>query len=403
MEKALSISGLRCPNKMRSRLLLADGTRVEGCGFGAEGVRVGEVVFTTSMTGYTEALTDPSYAGQILVWTHPMVGCYGVTSRSFSFSGLPYGYESDRIHVEGFIVSDLPPPNHYLSLMSLDEWLRAEGVPGMWRVDTRALVKKLREEGVMMGVIAVFNERDEVDWGELEKKLRISARYEEGVFVYRVSVKDVEIYEPPGGAKSTVSLLDCGVKYGILRWLLKKGFRVVRYPCWTPADVLIEGVQGVVLSNGPGNPAVLDKQIRIAKKVAESGKPVLGICLGHQLLGLALGAKVKKLKYGHRGPNKGVADVITGRSYITTQNHGYALDPLFLDDAGFALWFRNIDDGSVEGVLHRELPIIGVQFHPEGGPGPHDTTWIFDFFLRLTAKSNCCPDVQLIEMVRTYG
>lgn len=375
-----SLPKLKCKTGLKARLLLKDGTAVEGCGFGAAGVRVGEVVFSTGMTGYTEALTDPSFAGQILIWTHPMVGCYGVPTKDHVYCDVPQNYESDRIQVEGFIVSELPPPNHYLSVEDLNTWLGRYGVPGMYRVDTRFLVKKIREYGVMMGVLAVFSENEEVSWDELERIIRTSEGYDTKDFSSRVSPKTPIVHEPKGRAIATVSVLDCGVKYGIVRWLLKQGFKVVRYPCWTDSKTLIDYGDGIVLSNGPGNPAVLKEQINTVREVIESGRPVLGICLGMQLISLALGAKVYKLRYGHRGPNKGVVDIITKKSCITTQNHGYAVDEGSLEDSGLVPWFKNIDDGSLEGVVHSKLPVIAVQFHPEGGPGPHDTTWIFERF-----------------------
>ncbi len=383
MNYALAL--LKCRSGLRARLLLADGTRVEGCGFGAREVRVGEVVFTTSMPGYPEALTDPSYAGQILIWTHPMVGCYGIPSPEHSCYGIPLNYESDRVHVEGFIVSELPPHNHYLSLMSLAEWLELNNVPGMFRVDTRALVKRIREYGVLMGVLAVYHESDVVSWEELERRFNNSETYDARDYTLKVSPRAPIVHRPPVEPKARISVLDCGLKYGILRELLKRGFEVTRFPCWSKASELLE-FDGVVLSNGPGNPAILENQISTVREIVYSGKPVLGICLGMQLISLALGARTFKLRYGHRGPNKGVVDVITGRSYITTQNHGYAVDERSLEGTGLHVWFKNIDDGTLEGVRHERLPVLAVQFHPEGGPGPLDTAWVFDLFAKMVFK-----------------
>lgn len=372
---------------LRARLLLEDGTAVEGCGFGYPDTRVGEVVFSTGMTGYTEALTDPSYAGQILLWTHPMVGCYGVPSKKHAIGGIPTSYESDKIHVEGFVVTELPQPNHYLSVYSLNEWLRESKVPGVYKVDTRALVKKIRERGVMMGAIAVFPENEVVDWNVLEKKLSVAERYDVRDFASLVSPKSVIVHEPPSKSVATIAVLDCGIKYGIIRWLLRFGFKVVRFPCWAKADEICDSGNGVLISNGPGNPAVLKRQIDTVREIVFSGKPVLGICLGNQLISLALGARLYKLKYGHRGVNKGVVDVLNKKSYITAQNHGYAIDVNSLEGTDLMLWFRNIDDGSPEGVIHSKLPVMGVQFHPEGGPGPHDTVWVFGMFRKMVLNS----------------
>jgi carbamoyl-phosphate synthase small subunit len=380
-----SLKSLRCKGGLKARLLLADGTAIEGCGFGAQDVRVGEVVFTTSMPGYPEALTDPSYAGQILIWTHPMVGCYGTPSLEHSYCGIPLNYESDKVQVEGFIVSELPPHNHYLSAMSLAEWLESNNVPGMFRVDTRALVKKIREYGVLMGALAVYPEGDGVSWDVLEKRLRGSEAYDIRDYTLKVSPTTVLVHKPSVKPRARISVLDCGLKYGILRELLRQGFEVVRFPCWSRASELLE-FDGVVLSNGPGNPEILENQVSVVEELVYSGKPVLGICLGMQLTALALGARTFKLKYGHRGPNKGVIDVMTGRSYITTQNHGYAVDERSLEGTGLRVWFKNIDDGTLEGVRHERLPVLAVQFHPEGGPGPLDTTWVFDLFARMVSR-----------------
>lgn len=372
--------------EFKAKLLLEDGTAVEGCGFGYSDTRVGEVVFSTGMTGYTEALTDPSFAGQILVWTHPMVGCYGVPSKKHAISDVSIDFESNRIQVEGFIVTILPPPNHYLSVSSLNEWLSSSKIPGMYDVDTRALVKKIREYGVMMGVLSVFPKNEDIEWNELNKKLKSAEKYDGKDFTYLVSPRTTIIHEPPSKPEATVAILDCGVKYGIVRWLLKLGFKVIRFPCWSSPSELLDTGDGVVVSNGPGNPMVLKKQIEIVKEIIYSGKPVLGICLGMQLISIALGAETYKLKYGHRGPNKGVLDVLTKKSYITTQNHGFAVKEEMLEEAELILWFKNIDDNSVEGIIHKKLPVIAVQFHPEGGPGPHDTVWIFEKFKKMVVN-----------------
>ncbi len=375
---------LSCRTGRRGRLLLENGLGFEGCGFGAEGIRVGEVVFSTSMTGYPESLTDPSYEGQILVYTHPMVGNYGVPGRGFSVEGIPACYESDRIHVEGFIVAELPRPNHYLSVMSLDEWLREESVPGIYRVDTRMIVKTIRSRGVMMGVIAVYREGDEPPaWEKLASILSKSKRYDELRLAYRVSPREPLEHSPRSRSNGyRVAVLDCGVKYGILRELLRRGFHVIRYPCWSRAGDVAEEADAILLSNGPGNPSILREAVRAARELAEYGLPLLAICLGMQILCVARGAKTFKLPYGHRGPNKPVVDLETGKCFVTTQNHGYAVDSETLKGTGLKLRFLNPDDKTVEGVVDETGRILAVQFHPEGGPGPHDSTWMFDWLSR---------------------
>ncbi len=378
----------RCPRGLRARLLLEDGTRVEGCGFGATGTRVGEVVFTTNMVGYPEALTDPSFRGQVLVYTHPMVGNYGVPDPSIRVHGIPAHYESDRVQVEGFIVTEETVPHHWASVKTLHEWLREENVPGMSRVDTRALVKKLREQGVMMGVLSVYPEGEEPEWEELREVLEKSPRYDEQSFVDQVSPRAPITHRPEGiPVRHRVSMLDCGVKYGILRNLVSRGFEVTRFPCNTPPEKLVDGFEGVVLSNGPGNPALLEEQVEIVKGLLEYRVPILAICLGNQLLALAHGARIFKLKYGHRGPNKPVVDVETGRCYITTQNHGYAVDIESLRGTGLRLWFINPDDKTLEGFRHERLPIVSTQFHPEASPGPWDTRWVFDLYSKVIERS----------------
>ena len=380
---------LRCPTGLRARLLLESGTAVEACGFGAPGTRVGEVVFTTAMTGYPESLTDPSYRGQILVETHPMVGNYGVPSRSRLYHGVPLDYESDHVQVEGFVVAELPKPSHYASVASLHAWLAGEGVPGIYRVDTRMLVEEIREHGVEMGILAVYPAHQEPpSWDELAKKLSSSPRYDDVVLAYRTEPSSVVTHRPQGRPRARVSLLDCGVKYGILRRLLERGVEVTRIPCSkaTP-DMLLDGYDGVVLGNGPGNPALLKREARVAAEAASSGKPVLAICLGAQLLALGLGAETYKLPYGHRGVNKPVVEIETGRCMVSTHNHGYAVSWESLEAAGLRPWFRQPDDGTLEGFLLRGAPVLATQFHPEAGPGPWDSSWVFDKFVKLLEEA----------------
>lgn len=381
--RVLSYRHLVCPRGLCARLLLADGTGFEGCGFGAPGLRTGEIVFTTAMTGYPESLTDPSYRGQILVATHPMVGNYGVPSRSRRLHGIPLDYESDRIQVEGYVVAELPRPSHYASVMSLDEWLRSEGVPGVYRVDTRYITRSIREHGVIMGVLWVGACGDKPSWGELAERLRRARRYDEVVYAAEVSPRSPIVHRPPGRPRARVSLLDCGVKYGILRHLVSRGVEVVRIPCFSKPDELLEGYDGVVIGNGPGNPVLLKGPAEAAARAATSGKPVLAICLGMQLLSLGLGARSYKLPYGHRGVNKPVVEIGTGRCMVTTHNHGYAIDWDSLGETGLVPWFRQPDDGTLEGVRSRDGRVMAVQFHPEAGPGTWDSTWIFDRFVSM--------------------
>ena len=378
----------RCGTGLRARLLLADGTGVEGCGFGAPTSRVGEVVFTTAMTGYPESLTDPSYRGQILVETHPMMGNYGVPSRSRLVHGVPLDYESDHVQVEGFIVAELPRPSHYASVASLHAWLAGEGVPGMYRVDTRFLVKRIREHGVMMGALAVYPVGEEPpSWEELAKSIEGFGSYDEKLYALQVSPREPVTHTPEAPVRARVSMLDCGVKYGILRRLLERGVEVTRYPCTAKPWELLEGYDGVVISNGPGNPALLKDQARTAAEAASSGKPVLAICLGTQLLALGLGARTYKLPYGHRGVNKPVVELDTGRCMVSTHNHGYAIDWDSLEGTGLRPWFRQPDDGTLEGLRSRDGLVLATQFHPEAGPGPWDSTWIFDLFIKNIEKN----------------
>ncbi|MCO6041914.1 glutamine-hydrolyzing carbamoyl-phosphate synthase small subunit [Thermococcus alcaliphilus] len=365
---------------MKAYLLLQDGTIIEGKGFGAEGVKFGEVVFTTSMVGYPESLTDPSYKGQILVMTYPLIGNYGVPSKKIKENGIPVHYESDKIQVEGYVVSKLMRPSHWASEMSLEKWLKKEGVPGIEGVDTRALVKKIRETGVMMGALAVGNyEKEEL--GEIMEKLR-RVNYDKMNFVEEVTPKKPIIHEPKDYEK-TVVVIDCGIKYGILRELLKRKFKVIRVPCtYDPIQAFEEfDAEGILLSNGPGNPSVLEGLIAKAEAIIEYSVPTLGICLGSQILALADGGEIYKLKYGHRGINKPVKDLKTRKAFVTTQNHGYAVKPDSLNE--FKVWMINLDDGSVEGIYHPNKPIIATQFHPEASPGPLDSTWVFDLFSKL--------------------
>lgn len=365
---------------MKAYLLLEDGTIAGGEGFGAEGIRFGEIVFTTAMVGYPESLTDPSYRGQILIMTYPLIGNYGVPSKEIRENGIPLHYESDRIQVEGYVVSKLMRPSHWASEMSLGEWFKKEGIPGIEGVDTRALVKKIREKGVMMGALAVGDYGKEELERIMEKVRKLS--YDGVNFIDSVSPREATVHEPERADK-TVVVVDCGVKYGILRELLKRNFRVIRIPyTHDPIKAFEEfNADGILLSNGPGNPALLEDLIKKAQEVIEYNVPTMGVCLGSQILALADGAEVYKLKYGHRGINKPVKDLKTGKAFVTTQNHGYAVKPESLNE--FKVWMINLDDKSVEGIYHPDKPIIATQFHPEASPGPLDSSWVFDLFTKL--------------------
>lgn len=351
----------------RAYLVLEDGTVLAGRAFGADRTAVGEVVFTTSVVGYPQSITDPSYRGQILVFTHPLIGNYGVSEDQF---------ESDRVQVEAVVVYEATQPNHYKSTMSLDEWLKSAGVPGIARVDTRYLVLKLREYGVMMG--AVGQEPPE----ELLERIRRSPRYDEVDYASMVSPKEPQTL---GDGKICIGVVDCGVKTSILRELVKRGVKVLRVPCFQWELAL--QCDGVLFSPGPGNPKLLRRVSEGARAAAEMKKPILGICLGHQVTALALGADIYKLKFGHRATNKPVRDLaFTGKTYITTHNHGFAVDPKSLEGTGLRVWAVQPDDGTIEGLYHESLPVLTSQFHPEAGPGPWDTRWLFDKFLKIVEK-----------------
>ncbi len=370
---------------MRAVLVLEDGTVFWGMGFGSPGVVVGEVVFTTGMVGYTESLTDPSYIGQILCFTYPLIGNYGVPPYSMvDEHGLPLHFESRSIKVEGVVVHEVCfKPSHWSSVMSIDEWLRMEGVPGIWGIDTRQLTMKLREQGVMMGALRVYEEGEEPSVEELRELIQ-EVDYGSTNYVARASVSSPVLYESTHGRQGLIAVIDCGVKLSIIRSLLKRGYDVILLPYDVPAsDIIAFEPRGVVVSNGPGNPKLCVETIKTVQSLVDYGVPILGICLGHQIISLALGADTYKLPYGHRGQNKPCIDLRTGRCYVTSQNHGYAVDPRSLEGTRLKLWFINADDKTVEGVIDEERRILGVQFHPEASPGPNDTAWIFDYFTKL--------------------
>lgn len=356
-------------------LQLSDGTEFHGKSFGYEQPVAGEVVFNTAMMGYPESLTDPSYAGQLLTMTFPLVGNYGVPPFTFDKqTGLPDFMESDRIYASALIVSDYSEQHsHWNAVESLGEWLQREKVPGITGIDTRELTKVLREHGVMMGKILFDDEPNNVP----------EADYEGVNFVDRVSVKEIVRYNEGAGRK--VVLVDCGVKANIIRELIQRGVEVVRVP-WN-YDYTDMEFDGLFLANGPGDPDMCSEAVEIIRKqMSRSRKPICGICMGNQLLSKAAGATIYKLKYGHRGHNQPVRMMGTQKCFITSQNHGYAVDARTLDKDWEEL-FVNMNDASNEGIRHKENPWFSSQFHPEACSGPVDTEFMFDKFVETLKQS----------------
>jgi len=349
---------------MKSATLhLEDGTEYSGISFGAEKSAAGEVVFNTGMVGYVESLSDPSYRGQVLVFTYPLIGNYGVPDQD-SHDGLPLHFESDKIQVTGLIVSEYSHiQEHWQAVKTLSGWLKEENIPALSGIDTRALTKKLREKGTLLGKI-IFGK--DVDFRDPNQENLVKA----------VSVREPLIYNGEGEKK--IIVIDCGVKASILRNLIKRNCRVVRVP-WN-YDFFDRSFDGVLVSNGPGDPKKCPETIRNVKRCLEEGIPTFGICLGNQIMALASGANTYKLKYGHRSQNQPCLQIGTKRCYITAQNHGYAVDQETLPD-GWEPWFLNANDNTNEGIKHSSKPFMAVQFHPEHSPGPVDTEFLFDLFL----------------------
>jgi carbamoyl-phosphate synthase small subunit len=369
--------------------MLEDGSVFDGIGFGRPSEIAGEVVFNTGMVGYTEALTDPSYRGQILCITYPLVGNYGVPSMSVKDKyGLPKFFESDKIQVKGLIVHDLSSiASHWSCVKTLDEWLNEEQVPGIYGIDTRELTKKLRINGVMIGAMSVSEAS--IEEGTMRELIK-NGSYDDQNFLPQVSVNSQLEYGDKN--RDCIVLLDTGTKYSIIRNIIRIGYRVVQLPWNTPFEKIVAyRPKGVVISNGPGDPKVCDLVVETASKLIYSSVPTLGICLGNQILALAGGADTYKLKFGHRGQNKPCVDVQTNRAYITSQNHGYGIDPSSLEKTDFKIWFSNVDDDTVEGIEHKSKPIIAVQFHPEASPGPYDSMFVFNRLRELIETVDSDP------------
>ncbi len=356
-------------NQLSAELILEDGSIFKGISFGHPISARGEVVFNTGMTGYVETLTDPSYKGQILILTYPLIGNYGVPYETLH-TMLPHPYESPKIQIQGLVVHRYEDEySHHAAKMSLKRWLEESGIPAIYGIDTRSLTRKIREYGTMRGEIRI-NTIPEVWKSDVDMKKVVESVSEKGVYNYK----------PEKPINKRVMLVDCGVKHNIIRSILIRGVEITRVPF--DFDFVKDELdcQGILISNGPGDPKDLPQLIRRLSIVINRKKPLFGICLGHQLISLASSGDTYKMKYGHRSQNQPVKSVIENQTFITSQNHGYAVrrDRIPQD---FFEWFVNVNDGTNEGIRHKRLPVISVQFHPEAFPGPVEAGVLFDEFI----------------------
>jgi carbamoyl-phosphate synthase small subunit len=383
--------------------VLEDGTVWRGRGFGAEAKVSGEFVFNTGMVGYVQSITDPSFYGQIVCQTYPLIGNYGVSSEE---------WESDGPKIRGYVVSELCRyPSHHSSELSLDDWLNQHNIPGIEDIDTRELTKTIRIKGTMLGVMQTSSRP--IDPDSLRQELKSIRDPNATDLVRQVTTPKIRVFHPgpsndlkklekPGGSQRKpheyprVIVIDCGIKNNIIRSLLARSLTVVQVPATsTAARILSLEPDGIVISNGPGDPKKIPAVIQTVKNLLEEKIPLFGICLGHQVLALALGCDTYKLKFGHRGQNHPVADTDSGKNHITSQNHGFAVClESIKSQKDILLTFLNCNDDTVEGIAHKTLPVFGVQFHPEAAPGPQDTGFLFDTFKKMIGEyysKNRCP------------
>ncbi len=349
-------------------LVLKDGTKLQGKSFGADIACAGEVVFNTGMMGYPESMTDPSYSGQILAFTYPLIGNYGIGGECKSSEGISKRFESNKIQVKGIIVSQYSENHsHWDAKKSLGDWLKKQNIPAITGIDTRALTQKIREHGTIVGKI--ITEKEDPEYYDPDTENQVA----------KVSIKKPKLYKR--GTKKIICI-DCGMKNNILRSLLNRNLTVNRVPWDYDFIEAGEKFDGIFITNGPGDPSFLEPLVNIIKKALKLKKPIFGICMGAQILGLAAGAKTYKLKFGHRSQNQPCIDVDTEHCYITSQNHGFAIREKSLQP-GWKVWLKNANDNTIEGIKHKTLPYMACQFHPEATPGPTDTDHFFDIFAKM--------------------